>query len=117
MIRAARAAVTEGGALAAAIYDRSTRTLIGGHAESELPVEQLLDVLERAPRRSKLSALCGGEPLRAARELCVVGKQRTLFVSILDTGEVVVVATREAMSVALGWTLVRSLISALEGRG
>ncbi|MEZ4360056.1 MAG: hypothetical protein R3B48_07745 [Kofleriaceae bacterium] len=112
--RAVRAAVVEGGALAAAVYDRSTYNVIEGYAHRELDCRAILelllgDVMPSGP----MSALHGGAPVRAARVLCVVGAERTLFVSTLETGEVIVVSTRSTMSVALGWTLVGSLTNAL----
>lgn len=113
---ALREAVIEGGALAAAVYDRSTYNIIAGHAHRDLSCRPLLELLlgEVMPS-GRLAVLHGGSPVRAARELCVVGAERSLFVSTLDTGEVIVVSTRSSMSVALGWTLVRALAAALGG--
>ncbi len=114
LAQAARSAVVEGGALSVGIYDRSTYALIAGHAHRDLQCRGLLELLVGGELPSgKLAQLAGGAPVRAARELCVVGAERSLFIAALDTGEVVVVATHATMSVALGWTLVRSLVTAV----
>ena len=113
--RAFRDAVVDGGALGAAALDRVTRTVLASHGQPALAHLAVLDVLFAGPPADgPLTRACGGPPVNAARELFVAGRERALFFSILRTGEVVVVSTPPAMSVAVGWTLVRSLIAALE---
>jgi hypothetical protein len=102
--------VVDGGALGAVAIDIATRSIITGFAHADLVSPALLDLLLGAVRSSgPLTLLCGGPPPSAARELFVAGADRAVYCTILERGELIVVATPAAMSVALGWTLVRSL--------
>lgn len=110
-----RAVVADGGALGAVALDRTTRAVIAGHGHEQLVTGTLLDLLLGTVAPSgPLTRLAGGPPVSEARELFVTAKDRSLFVSVLPTGEVIVLATPAAMSVALGWALARRLITAME---
>ena len=106
-------AVVDGGALGAAAIDIATRGVVAGYRHDGLVRPELLDLLLGTVRPSgALTQACGGAPPNAARELFVAGAERSLYCSVLDRGEVIVMAAPAAMSVALGWTLVRTLIGA-----
>jgi hypothetical protein len=113
--RAFHDVVVDGGALGAAVLDRVTRTVLASYGQPVLAHPAVLDILlGGASPGSPLTRASGGPPINAARELFVAGSERALFFSILRTGEVIAIATPSAMSVALGWTLVRTLLAALE---
>lgn len=113
--QAFHAVVADGGALGAAAFDRGTRRLLASHGQPVLAHPGMLDVLIGGATAScPITQLCGGPPVQAARELFVAGARQALFCAILRTGEVVVVTTPPATSVALGWTLVRNLVAAME---
>ncbi len=63
------------------------------------------------PPTGPLTHACGGPPPSAAREFYVAGHDRALYATVLH-GELIMLATPAAMSVALGWTLVRGLAAA-----
>ena len=110
--------VADGGALGAAAIDVATRRTLAGFAPGGLGPgglvpDALLDLLlGRVRPHGPLTRLCGGPPPSVARELMVAGRDRTLFCTVLDRGEVIVLAAPVAMSVALGWALVRRLVAA-----
>ncbi|HEX4386452.1 MAG TPA: hypothetical protein VH083_26035 [Myxococcales bacterium] len=90
-----RAAVSDGGALAAVVVDRETRAVLVG--SGEIPnLARLLDLLLQTQP----------EP---ARELYVGGRERSLYCSVLGSGKAIILAMPPAASVALGWALVRHL--------
>jgi hypothetical protein len=102
--------VVDGGALGAVAIDIATRSIITGFAHADLVSPALLDVLLGVvPPSGPLTLLCGGPPPSAARELFVAGADRAMYCAVLERGELIIVAAPAAMSVALGWTLVRSL--------
>jgi hypothetical protein len=110
-------AVVDGGALGAAAIDIATRAVLAGHAHDGVISSKLLDLLLGTTRPSgPLTRACGGPPPAAARELYVAGGARALYVSVLAHGEVIVLATPVAMSVALGWALIRGLATAWSER-
>lgn len=112
--RAFLGVVADGGALGAVAIDRATRVVIAAAGRGDLVAPALLDLLLGAASPSgPLTRACGGPPVSSARELFIAAPDRALFVSILDAGEVIVVATPPATSVALGWTLVRTLAGTL----
>jgi|GEM_PF-5569714 len=105
-----REACVDAGAYGAVALNRLTRDVIAGYAYDGIAKPALLDLLLGTVRPSgALTQLCGGSPPSAARELYVAGVDRALYCMVLDRGEVIVVAAPAAMSVALGWTLVRGL--------
>jgi hypothetical protein len=104
-----RAAVVDGGALGAAAIDLATRAVTAGFAHDDLTSPALLDLLLGSVQPAgTLTRACGGPPLSAARELFVAGRDRAVYCTVHD-GQLIVLATPAAMSVALGWTLVRRL--------
>jgi hypothetical protein len=106
-------AVLDGGALGAAAIDIATRRIVAGFAHDGLVPPALLDLLLGAVLpRGPLTWVCGGPPPSTARELMVAGTDRALFCAVLDRGELIVLAAPVAMSVALGWALVRNLAAA-----
>ena len=112
--QAFRDVVVDGGAIGAIALDRVTRTVLESYGQP-LPNLAVLEVLFAGPPADGLlTRACGGPPVNSARALFVTGREQALFCALLRTGEVVVVATPPAMSVALGWTLVRALTAALE---
>jgi hypothetical protein len=105
-------AVVDGGALGAAAIDIATRAVSAGYAHDGLASPEVLDLLLGPLRPSgALTQLCGGPPASPGRELMVAGRERTLYCTVLDRGELIIVAAPVAMSIALGWALVRSLIA------
>ncbi len=105
-----RTVVVDGGALGAAAIDIATRRTIAGFSHADLVSPALLDLLLGTVRPSgPLTWLCGGAPPSPARELFVAGKERAMYCALLDRGELVIVVAPIAMSVALGWALVRGL--------
>jgi hypothetical protein len=106
-------AVIDGGALGAIAIDLASRAVIAGYAHDGLLPAALVDLLVGATRPSgPLTQVCGGPPPNAARELMVAGRDRTLYCVIGERGELVALAAPHAMSVALGWALIRTLVSA-----
>lgn len=112
--QAFRTAVVDGGALGAAAIHIATRAVVAGHAHDGLASPALLDLLLGPGSRSggPLARACGDQPAGAARELLISGRERALYCSVLARGEVIVMAAPAAMSVALGWALLRSLAAA-----
>jgi hypothetical protein len=107
-----QATVVDGGALGAAAIDLATRATVAGFADDGLVSPALLDLLLGTARPAgPLTRLCGGPPAGAARELMVAGGDRALYCSVLER-ELIVLAAPAAMSVALGWALVRALAAA-----
>lgn len=107
-----RAAVVDGGALGAAAIDLATRAVTAGFGHDDLVHSALLDLLlGSVPPTGPLTHACGGPPLAAAREFYVAGRERALYGTVVH-GELIVLATPAAMSVALGWALVRTLAAA-----
>jgi len=105
-----RTAVIDGGALGAAAIDVATRAVIAGHAHDGLIAPGLVDlVLGTVRPHGPLTRACGGPPPSAARELRIAGRDRALYCAVLERGELIVLAAPAAMSVALGWALVRTL--------
>jgi hypothetical protein len=105
-----RAVVVDGGALGAVAIDVASRAVLAGHAHGDLVTPAVLDLLLGAVRPAgPLTRACGGPPVSTARELFVAGSARALYAVVLDHGEIIVIATPAAMSVALGWALVRGL--------
>ncbi|HEY0193353.1 MAG TPA: hypothetical protein VGC42_19685, partial [Kofleriaceae bacterium] len=103
-----------GGALGAAAIDLATGQVVAGYRHDGLAAPALLDLLLGRVRSSgALTRACGGAPPSAARELFVAGAERALYCSVLDRGELIVMAAPASMSVALGWTLVRNLTASL----
>jgi hypothetical protein len=108
-----RTAVVDGGALGAVAIDIATRTPIAGFAHAELVRPGLVELLLGAVRPSgPLTRLCGGAPPAAARELFIAGADRAVYCTVVDHRALIIVATPAAMSVALGWALVRVLVAA-----
>jgi len=104
-----RIAVTDGGALGAAAIDIATRTVVAGFAHDDLVSPALLDLLlGTVPPSGPLTWACGGPPPSSARELFIVGAERALYCAVGDR-EVIVLTMPAALSVALGWALVRGL--------
>ncbi len=111
-----RAACIDAGAFGAVAFDRLTREVIAGFAHEDLVNPALLDLLLGTTRPAgPLAQLCGGAPAIPARELHVSGRERSLYCTVLDRGEVIVMAAPATMSVALGWTLVRHLVATEPG--
>ena len=103
-------AVVDGGALGAAAIDIATRAVVAGHGDGGLASPALLDLLLGGARpHGPLTRLCSGPPPGAARELLISGRERALYCMVLERGELIVMAAPAAMSVALGWALVRAL--------
>lgn len=92
--------VVDGGALGAAVVDVATRAVTAGYGHDGLVSPALLELLLGTARPD------GASP---ARELMVAGRDRALYCTVLARGELVVLAAPVAMSVALGWALVRVL--------
>ena len=112
-----REACLDAGAFGAVAIHRVTRELIAGFAHDGIAPPALLDLwLGMVRPVSALTQLCGGSPFSEARELYVAGRERALYCMVLERGEVIVVATPATMSVALGWTLVRSLAATEHAR-
>jgi hypothetical protein len=112
-----RDACTDAGAYGAVALQRTTREVIAGFASDRIADPALLDLLLGTMRPGgPLTQLCGGSPPSAARELYVAGRDRSLYCMVLERGEVIVVAAPATMSVALGWTLVRSLAATEQAR-
>jgi len=104
-----RSAVVDGGALGAAAIDLVTRAVTAGFAHDDLASPGLLDLLlGSVPPSGPLTRACGGPPPAAAREFYVAGRDRALYCTV-QHGELILLATPAAMSVALGWTLARGL--------
>jgi hypothetical protein len=104
-----RAAVVDGGALGAAAIDLTSRAVLAGFPDDELVSSALLDLLLGSVRPSgPLTWACGGPPPSAARELFIAGTARAVYCAVLER-ELIVLVTPAAMSVALGWALVRGL--------
>lgn len=104
-----RIAVTDGGALGAAAIDIATRTVVAGFAHDGLASAALLDLLlGSVPPSGALTWACGGPPPSSARELFISGAERAVYCAV-GPREVVLLATPAAMSVALGWALIRGL--------
>jgi hypothetical protein len=102
--------VVDGGALGAAAIDVATRTVVAGFAHEGLAPPALVDLLlGTTPPVGPLTQLCGGPPPSAVRELMITGAHRALYCTVVDRGELIIVATPSAMSVALGWALLRAL--------
>ncbi|MEO7734651.1 MAG: hypothetical protein ABIY55_27085 [Kofleriaceae bacterium] len=105
-----RDACVDAGAFGAVALHRVTRAVIAGFAYDGIAKPALLDLLLGTVRPSgALTQLCGGSPPSSARELYVAGVDRALYCTVLERGEVIMVAAPATMSVALGWTLVRGL--------
>jgi hypothetical protein len=112
-----RTAVVDGGAIGAAAIDVATRTVMAGYAHDGVINPRMLDLLLGTTRPSgPLIRACGGPPPAAARELYVAGPARAMYASVLAHGEVIVLATPSALSVALGWALIRGLATAWSER-
>jgi hypothetical protein len=108
------ATVLDGGALGAVAIEIATRAAIAGCNHADLVSPALLDLLLGAVRPGgRLTQGCGGPPPETARELMIAGPARALYCTVLERGELVVLAAPVSMSVALGWALVRTL-TALE---
>lgn len=106
------ATVLDGGALGAMAIDIATRTTTAGYAGDGLVSPALLDLLLRTVwPQGPLTRACGGPPASAARELMIAGPDRALYCTVLDRGELIILAAPAAMSVALGWALVRTLVA------
>jgi hypothetical protein len=106
-------AVVDGGALGAAAIDVATRAVVAGFAHDGLAPAPLLDLLLGSARPvGPLTQLCGGPPPSAARELMIAGRHRVLYCTVLERGELIVMAAPATMSVALGWALIRTLVAA-----
>jgi hypothetical protein len=107
-----QATVRDGGALGAAAIEIATRAVVAGYAHDGLARPELIDLLVGTARPSgALTLACGGAPPSSARELLIAGRERALFCSVLARGEVIVMAAPATMSVALGWTLIRTLVA------
>lgn len=105
-----RSIVADGGALGAAAFDIATRAVVVGHGLTPLVPPGLLDLLLGTVRPSgSLTRACGGAPPSTARELFVAGTERATYCAVLPHGEVIVLVTPAAMSIALGWSLLRGL--------
>jgi hypothetical protein len=104
------AVIVDGGALGAAAIDIATREPVAGFSHTGLASPALLDLLLGSTRpQGPLTQACGGPPPSAARELMITGRERALYCAVLERGELIVMAAPVAMSVALGWALVRAL--------
>lgn len=109
--RAFELAVVDGGALGAVAVDIATRAVRAGYGHRGLADSALIDLLLGVARpQGPLTTACGGAPVSAARELLVVGRDRALYCMVVGQREVIIMATPASMSVALGWTLVRTLV-------
>ncbi|HET9627394.1 MAG TPA: hypothetical protein VFP84_38815 [Kofleriaceae bacterium] len=112
-----RSAVVDGGAIGGAAIDIATRAVIAGYAHEGVVSGRVLDLLLGTTRPSgPLIRALGGPPPAVARELYVSGPARAVYASVLPHGEVIVLATPSAMSVALGWALIRGLATAWSER-
>jgi len=108
-------AVVDGGALGAAAIEVATRAVVAGHGHDGLASPALLELLLGGVRpQGPLIELCGGPPPGAARELLIAGPERALYCMVLER-ELIVMAAPAAMSVALGWALVRTLAAGEAG--
>jgi hypothetical protein len=108
-----RSAVVDGGALGAVAIDIATRTPIAGFAHAELASPGFVDLLLGAARPSgPLTRLAGSAPPGAARALFVAGRDRAVYCTVVEQRALIIVATPAAMSLALGWALVRALVAA-----
>jgi hypothetical protein len=108
--------VVDGGALGAAAIDVATRAVVAGYRHDGLASPALLDLLlGGAPPQGPLTRLCGGPPPGAARELLIAGPERALYCMVLERGELIVMAAPAALSVAVGWALVRALATGEAG--
>lgn len=106
------ATVIGGGALGAMAIDIATRTTTAGYADDALVSPAMVELLLRSVRPDgPLTRACGGAPASEASEVMIAGPERALYCSVLDRGELIILAAPAAMSVALGWTLVRALIT------
>jgi hypothetical protein len=109
-------AVVDGGALGAAAIDVATRAVIASHGHDGLASPALLELLLGGVRpQGPVTWLCGDPPPGAARELLIAGPERALYCMVLERGELIVMAAPAAMSVALGWALVRTLAAGEAG--
>jgi len=107
-----RVAVVDGGALGGAAIDIASRAVLAGFAHDELVSPALLDLLlGSVPPSGPLTWACGGPPPSAARELFIAGTARAVYCTVRER-ELIILVTPAAMSVPLGWALVRGLASA-----
>lgn len=112
LANAVQQAVADGGALSACAIDRETRAVLATAGSDGPLAPAMLDLLLGSTSPSgPLTRACGGPPVNAVRQVLLTGRERALFVQVVGRA-VFVVATPVSMSVALGWTLVRTLTSA-----
>jgi hypothetical protein len=104
--------VVDGGALGAAAIRIADRAVVAGYAHDGLAGPALIDlVLGQTRPQGPLTQACGGAPASPARELLVAGRERALFCTVLERGELIIMAAPATMSVALGWALIRALVA------
>jgi hypothetical protein len=107
------------GATACAVVDAATGAVLAGEGGGAArDVAAILEVLRsRTPVPSPFDRAPSAGAVDDAREILVVGGGRALFVSLTRRRDrAALLVTPTAMSIALGWSLLRRVLHAAEGR-